>query len=56
MEITVIGAVTTAHLRSPRACYLLLIRVLETRADFIPKKPTASLSVTMKRQLISGSR
>lgn len=53
MEITVIGA---AHLRSARACYLLLIRVLETRADFIPKKPTASLSVTMKGQLISGSR
>lgn len=55
-EITVIGAVTLACLSSPRACYLLLIRVLETRADFIHKKPTASLSATMKGQLTSGSR
>lgn len=56
MEITVIGAAIPAHLSSPRACYLLLIRVLETRADCIHKKPTASLSVSMKGQLISDSR
>lgn len=55
MGITVIGAVTPAHLSSPGACYLYLIRVPETRADFIRNKPMANFSETTKGQLVQAA-